>query len=231
MAPFRTLAVQFNNLINVKQAFRISSCERFYSVFPKQYVQPVFEKNVQAEMEKAGELQEIKHLPIKPAFTPHTSSEFYDPIVNQFINYLTKEGNKKRAREILKKAFEIIKRAQIQTFHKADPEKQNEIELDPKVILYKAIENCSPVLELARIKRGGITYQVPVPLTNKRSKFLAMKWLIQSADEKEMTVKIWEKLAYELIDAHKNMGRVVRKKQELYRQCEANRSFAHFRWT
>lgn len=56
--------------------------------------------------------------------------------------------------------FEKIKRTQLMRYHKASPEERNSIILDPKEILYKAIENTSPVMELIPIKRGGGTYQV-----------------------------------------------------------------------
>lgn len=32
-------------------------------------------------MEASGEMKELLHLPIKPAFVFETSSEFYDPVV------------------------------------------------------------------------------------------------------------------------------------------------------
>ena len=34
--------------------------------------------------------------------------------------------------------------------------------------------------------------------------FTAMKWLIQSAVDKERTIRVWDKLAYEVLDAYKN---------------------------
>lgn len=60
---------------------------------------------------------------------------------------------------------------------------------------------------------------------------MSMKWLIEAANDKERTVHFPEKLAYELIDAANNTGRVVKKKQDLHRQCEANRAYAHYRWS
>ena len=71
---------------------------------------------------------------------------------------------------------------------------------------------------------------MPIPTTDKRSRALAMKWLILQSNEKERKVHFPEKLAAELIDASNNTGRVVKRKQDLHRQCEANRAYAHFRW-
>lgn len=57
-----------------------------------------------------------------------------------------------------------------------------------------------------------------------------MKWLIEAAKEKDSKVRFYDQMALELIDAANNTGRVVRKKQDLHRQCEANRAYAHYRW-
>jgi len=103
--------------------------------------------------------------------------------------------------------------------------------LNPRKIFYDAVENCKPLLQLTPIKRGGVTYQVPVPITEKRSQFLSMKWIIDAAREKERTVHFPEKLAWELIDAANNQGKVIKRKQDLHRQCEANRAYAHYRWS
>lgn len=45
---------------------------------------------------------------------------------------------------------------------------------------------------------------MPVPLTGKRSRFLAMNWLIAAGKEKDKLVRLYERLAYELIDASNN---------------------------
>lgn len=60
--------------------------------------------------------------------------------------------------------------------------------------------------------------------------FLAIKWLLEAANDKERTVHFPEKFAWELLDAANNTGKVVKKKQDLHRQCEANRAYAHYRW-
>lgn len=142
-----------------------------------------------------------------------------------------KGGNKVLARELIEKSFENIKRTQLERYNLAEPDEKHKIETNPVNILHKAIENCRPVLQLTPIKRGGVKYQVPVPLTEKRSYFVAMKWLREAAREKEKTVHFPEKFAWELLDAAANTGRVVKRKQDLHRQCEANRAYAHYRWS
>lgn len=104
------------------------------------------------------------------------------------------------------------------------------MELNPVNIFRKAIENSTPLLQLTPIKRGGATYQVPIPITDNHARFMAMKWLIVEATEKERNTHFPEKLAAEILDAYNNTGKVVKRKQDLHKQCEANRAFAHYRW-
>lgn len=71
-----------------------------------------------------------------------------------------KGGNKTQSRALVEDAFLLVKRHQMKCYHEASPDKKDEIELDPKVIFHKALENCKPVLELYPHTRGGITYKV-----------------------------------------------------------------------
>lgn len=141
-----------------------------------------------------------------------------------------KSGQKALARDLVEKAFENVKRIQLERYNKANEQDRLKIETNPQNIFHKAVANSRPVLHVTPIKRGGATYQVPVPITEKRSYFMAMKWLIEAARDKERTVHFPEKLAWELVDAANNQGKVVRRKQELHKLCEANRAYAHYRW-
>jgi small subunit ribosomal protein S7 len=98
-------------------------------------------------------------------------------------------------------------------------------------ILHMAIENARPILNVTPIKRGGVRYQVPVPITEKHSYYRACKWIVEASREKEHNAKLSDKMAYELIDAAYNQGRVIKRKQDLHRLCEANRAYAHYRWS
>lgn len=72
-----------------------------------------------------------------------------------------KMGNKKLSRELVGKAFETIKRIQIEKYHKATTEEaKQKIDLDPISILHKAVENSTPMLILQPVKRGAVKYQV-----------------------------------------------------------------------
>merc|ERR1712071_356296 len=185
------------------------SHQRQYSRYPPHFREPVYQSDK----------------------NDNNTSIFYDETISKFINNLMKKGDKVTARTLVEKAFVKIKQIQFAKYHQAESDAEREnIILNPVTILHKAIDNCMPILQLTSIKRGGSSYQVPIPITDKRSQALAMKWLILQSNEKERTTHFPEKLAAELIDASNNTGRVVKRKQDLHRQCEANRAYAHFRW-
>jgi small subunit ribosomal protein S7 len=89
--------------------------------------------------------------------------------------------------------------------------------------------NAAPVLEVKSRRVGGSTYQVPIEVRSERSTALSMRWIINSAknrNDKSMAAR----LSRELIDASNNEGGAVRKKDETHRMAEANKAFAHFRF-
>ncbi|KAH7967102.1 hypothetical protein HPB49_022693 [Dermacentor silvarum] len=145
---------------------------------------------------------------------------------------LMREGNKALARENVERGLFNVKRIQLTKYNRAtDEDTKRKIECNPVTILHKALENCRPVVELSPIKRGGITYQVPVPMTQNRSRLLCMRWMIEAVNDKDQKVRFHDQLAKELLDAYNNQGRVVKKKHELHKQCEANKAYAHYRWS
>ena len=57
--------------------------------------------------------------------------------------------------------FENIKLKQIEYYNNTESEFEKElIETDPTKLFHKAVENCKPLLNIEKIKRGGVQYQV-----------------------------------------------------------------------
>ncbi|XP_038068330.1 28S ribosomal protein S7, mitochondrial-like [Patiria miniata] len=169
--------------------------------------------------------------PVRAAKCDKSSSAlFYDPLVNKFVNVMNKRGKKQTFQKIMDRTMENVKREQILKYNKAPEVEKSSIETDPRVIFYKAIENCKPLMGLAVVKKGGKNYQVPTPLDAPRQRFLAMKWILDECSTKPLKVHMPEKLSSELLDAYNNTGKVVKRKHDLHKQCEANRAYAHFRW-
>lgn len=142
-----------------------------------------------------------------------------DPVYNniiiaKFINYIMKRGKKTIARKILYGAFDIMK------------EKAKQ---DPLEVFEKALQNAAPIVEVRSKRVGGATYQVPTEVRGERKMMLAMRWILEAARAKKGK-PMAEKLAAELMDAAKNEGAAVKKKENTHRMAEANRAFAHFAW-
>ena len=135
-------------------------------------------------------------------------------LVAKFVNCLMLKGKKSLARSIFYEALEIVGKKSGQ---------------DPLSLFKRAIENVRPLLEVLPRRVGGATYQVPVDVRPERGETLARRWIINFARQrKEHTVA--ERLAAELLDASKNTGSAVKKKEDTHRMAEANKAFAHYRW-
>lgn len=139
---------------------------------------------------------------------------FQDKTVTRFVNSLMRDGKKGVARKILYQAFEIIE------------EKTGE---EPIEVFKNALSNATPVVEVKSRRVGGATYQVPIEVRQARGTALGMRWIISAShqrNDKSMALR----LSRELMDAAKNEGGAVRKKDETHRMAEANKAFAHFRF-
>ncbi|KFM72035.1 28S ribosomal protein S7, mitochondrial, partial [Stegodyphus mimosarum] len=225
----------FRTLIDTSVKLRLSWSPLLLGVrnalYPAWYLQPISDKKELEKLEQEGKLSELKVVPVKPASCDLTNSIYDDVLVKKFTNMVMMWSNKTQARQLVHDAFARIKRIQLAKYHSASDEEKSSIELDPRAIFTHAIENCKPVLALTPIKKGGITYQVPVPISTNKSRFMAMKWLIMSSRDKEGEVSFVEKLSNELLDAYHNEGQVIKRKQDLHKICEANKAYAHYRWS
>ncbi len=141
--------------------------------------------------------------------------KYNNTLVAKFINHLMKGGKKSVAQKVIYSAFEIIKK--------------NTKDKDPIEVFDQAIKNVSPLVEVRSRRIGGARYQVPREVRGERRLTLAMRWLIQAARAKKGK-PMSQRLAAELMDASKNTGVAVKKKQDIHRIAEANKAFAHFAW-
>uniref|UniRef100_A0A673JG52 Mitochondrial ribosomal protein S7 n=1 Tax=Sinocyclocheilus rhinocerous TaxID=307959 RepID=A0A673JG52_9TELE len=124
-----------------------------------------------------------------------------------------------------------LNQKQVEKYHKSPAAKREEIECNPYTVFHQALENCKPIIGLASVQKGGKSYQVPVPLTDNRRRFLVMKWIItECRDNKHRRTHMYEKLSQELLAAFANEGNVVKRQHDLHKMAEANRAYAHYRW-
>ena len=130
------------------------------------------------------------------------------------INKIMRDGKKALAQRIFYSAMERVK---------------ERTGRDPMEVFEQAVRNTMPVLEVRPRRVGGATYQVPIEVRPHRRVSLALRWLVQYANERNERTMV-ERLANELIDAANNTGGAVRRKEEIHRMAEANKAFAHYRW-
>ena len=135
-------------------------------------------------------------------------------LVTKLVNSIMLDGKKGVAQKIVYDAFDIIK------------EKTGK---NPSEAFEAAMENVMPVLEVKSRRVGGSNYQVPMEVRPARRQTLALRWLTAySRNRSERTMA--ERLANEIMDAANNTGAAVKKREEVHKQAEANKAFAHFRF-
>jgi small subunit ribosomal protein S7 len=96
-------------------------------------------------------------------------------------------------------------------------------------VFEQAVRNASPLLEVKPRRVGGATYQVPVEVSGHRRVSLAMRWLLASARNRAGKT-FSQKMADELMDAARNTGVTIKRREDTHRMAEANKAFAHYRW-
>jgi small subunit ribosomal protein S7 len=76
---------------------------------------------------------------------------------------------------------------------------------------------------------GGSTYQVPIEIRSYRGTNISLRW-VKEAAQLRSGKSMAEKLANEIIDASKENGNAIKKKEQMHKMAEANKAFAHFRY-
>src|ERR1700730_5890638 len=142
-------------------------------------------------------------------------SRYGSPAVARLISTVMKRGKKSLAERIVYTAI--------------DKSREGSDAVDPLEIVNKALENVRPRLEVKSRRVGGATYQVPMEVTPARQVSLAMRWIVQYADNRR-GMPMAEALAAELKDAAAGQGNAIKKRDDTHKMAQANRDFAHFRW-
>ena len=135
-------------------------------------------------------------------------------LVTKIVNQVMLDGKKGIAQSI------------VYTAMKTASEKIGEEALN---VLTTAIENIKPKLETKARRVGGANYQVPMDVSAERQQTLAIRWLVMCA-RKRNERGMENKLAAEIVDAFNQAGGAIKKRDDMHRQAEANKAFAHYRW-
>ena len=141
-----------------------------------------------------------------------------DPVYNNYllhmiINRLMKKGKKSLASKLV---YSTVKQIGETT------------QKDPVQIIGEAIRNATPLVEVKARRVRGSTFQVPLTVSPERGTALGIRWIIASCRNKSGKNTI-SKLSAELLEASKNTGGAIRKKEEINRMAEANKAFAKYK--
>ncbi|KAH7446448.1 hypothetical protein KP509_01G056300, partial [Ceratopteris richardii] len=99
---------------------------------------------------------------------------------------------------------------------------------NPLSVLRQAVRGVTPDVVTQTKRVGGSTYRVPIEVAPAEGKALAIRWLL-SACRKCSGRSTALRLSDELMDAARNSGSAIRKKEETHKVAEANKAFSHFR--
>ena len=135
-------------------------------------------------------------------------------LLSMTIRRVMKSGKKSLAAKIVYDALDIIK------------DRTGE---DPIEVFEEAIRNLTPLVEVKARRVGGATYQVPMEVRQGRGTALALRWLIGYARQRSGKTMAM-KLANELMDAAKETGGAIKKREDTHRMAEVNKAFAHYRY-
>jgi small subunit ribosomal protein S7 len=146
---------------------------------------------------------------------PGPDPKYQSPLVSRFMNYIMQDGKKSVAQGLVYKALDSL----------ADKTKLPQMEA-----FEKALENARPKIELRSRRVGGANYQVPVPVTDSRSRALAMRWIITAARNGKGSKDMGESLGLQLLNAFNKEGPAIKKREEVHKMAEANKAFSHLSW-
>lgn len=137
--------------------------------------------------------------------------------VTKLVNRVMRDGKKSVAMKQVYGAFDIIK---------------SKTNTNPLDVFEQVLKTVSPVMEVRSRRVGGAAYQVPTPVRGPRAFALAVRWIVEEAKKRPSSTfhTYSEKLAAEMLDALKNEGGAIAKRNTVHKMAEANKAFAHFRW-
>lgn len=136
-------------------------------------------------------------------------------LVSHLVNIIMSRGKKSTAQRTVYGALDEIKE---QTEGK-----------DPIEVYQQALENIKPKVEVKSRRVGGATYQVPIEVPSARQTSLALRWIVDYSRGRK-GASMQRALASEILDAYKNQGNAVKKRDETHKMAAANKAFAHYRW-
>ncbi len=139
-------------------------------------------------------------------------AKYNNRLASKFINCMMWEGKKTVAQRIFYDALSKI------------AEKVKDV--PPIEVFERAVENVKPEIQIRSKRVGGSNYQVPTPVNARRKQSLSGRWILEAARGNKGR-PMADRLAGELIDAFNRTGAAFTTRDNVHRQAEANKAFAH----
>lgn len=138
-------------------------------------------------------------------------------LIQKLVNIIMERGKKQIARRIVYDAIDILV-------------KKNNGDKDKAIrTFYRAFEQVTPAVEVKPRRVGGSVYQIPVEVPGARARSLALRWVVKAAlERKDKSMGL--RLGHELLDASEGRGNAVKKKLDVHKMAESNRTFSHYAW-
>jgi small subunit ribosomal protein S7 len=145
--------------------------------------------------------------------TQNDTSISTEKLLDLFVYRIMKKGKRNLAYKILYEALILT---------------EKRTNLNPLLVLRQAVKRVTPTLIVKAKRKSGSTYQVPIEIPKSKAIDLAIRWILIAARKRTGPSMIWQ-LSSELIDAARQTGSAIRKRDETERMAKANKAFAHYR--
>ena len=139
---------------------------------------------------------------------------YNSPLVNMIVNRIMKHGKKALAYRTLYEALEAL---------------EQKTKEPPMKTLQKACDNVTPKVEVKARRVGGSALQIPLEVKAERGLVLAIQWILAAARARSGPSFV-AKLKDELLDASKNTGAAIKRRNDVKRMADANKAYARFRF-
>ena len=152
-------------------------------------------------------------------------------LASKFINCMMWQGKKSTAQRIFYGAMDIAKKklTEVESLELFEKAIENIKDASPIEVFERAVDNVKPEIQIRSRRVGGSNYQVPMPVNARRKQSLAIRWILEAARAKKGR-PMEERLSSELIDAFNRTGAAYSTRENVHRQADANKAFAHFAW-
>lgn len=102
-----------------------------------------------------------------------------------------------------------------------------ELNIEPTELIDAVMKNVGPLVEVKGRRIGGANYQVPIEVGRERKVVLTLRWILIAARAKKGK-PMAKRLSEEFVQAYRNEGAAIKKRDDTHKMAEANKAFAHF---